>query len=142
MRKWEKKKNQLLTSSGRFFIMIHLSISSFASLFSFKNLAEKCLACSRIFSPGKSTCVALYRLYIPVTACVHWPAKQKNSPFLSKCLNTSIKKCKNQNSLLNCTISISKIKMCLISDTDTILLYNFILFIYLLKLLSQSTYRC
>ena len=77
------------TSSGKFFIMIHLSTSSFAARFSLKNFAEKCFACSRISSPGNGTCVALYRLNIPVTACVDCPAKQKNSPFLWKCLNTS-----------------------------------------------------
>lgn len=81
----------LPTSSARFFIMIHLSTSSFAALLSLKNLAEKCFPCSRIFSPGNITCVALYRLNIPVTACVVCPVKQKNSPFLSKFLNTSVK---------------------------------------------------
>jgi len=43
------------TSSGKFFIMIHLSSSSFASLFSVKNLAANFFASSRIFSPGNIT---------------------------------------------------------------------------------------
>lgn len=43
------------TSSAKFFIMIHLSTSSFASLFALKNFAENFFPSSRIFSPGNIT---------------------------------------------------------------------------------------
>lgn len=81
----------ILTSPGRSLVIIHLSKSSLLARFSCKNLAEKVLASSRMFSPGNISCEALYRLYIPVTAWFDCPAKQKNSPPFSKCLNTSVR---------------------------------------------------
>lgn len=78
------------TSPGKSLVIIHLSTSSLLARFSLKNFDENLFASSRIFSPGNEIWEALYRLYIPVTACVDCPVKQKNSsPFL-KCSNTSV----------------------------------------------------
>lgn len=78
------------TSPGKSLVITHLSNSSLRARFSLKNFDENLLASSRIFSRGNEICEPLYRLYIPVTACVDCPAKQKNSPPFLKCPNTSV----------------------------------------------------